>query len=131
VDGAAPEARIAACSEVVESRAYAGKDLAFAYNNRGVPHYQKHDFDVAIVDFGESIRLDPGNASYFGSRALAYVAKHDHARAAADYTEVLRLSPDDAAAYFSRGNSFSARGDDANAIADYGDAIRIDPTPPS
>jgi hypothetical protein len=58
-DGAAPEVRIAACSEVIESRAYTGKDLAFAYNNRGVAHYQHRDFDAAITDFGESIRLDP------------------------------------------------------------------------
>ena len=43
---------VAACSEVIESNAYTGTDLAFAYNNRAVAHYQQKDFDAAVTDFG-------------------------------------------------------------------------------
>src|SRR5262249_47815018 len=76
---AAADERIAACSRVIT----AGKgNLSWAYNNRGHAHFVKGDYDHAIADYGEAIRLDPKEAyGYLSKRGDVYHAKGDNDRA--------------------------------------------------
>ena len=48
---------------------------------------QRGEFDRAIGDFTETIKLDPGNAAAFYNRSLAYRAKGEHDRARADCSQ--------------------------------------------
>ena len=125
---AAPDPQITYCTQAIEDRVYSGKELAFAYNNRGVAYYMKQAFDRAIADFDKAIQLDPPNVQSLKNRALSYAAKNDHARAIADYTQALVLDPNDASAHASRAASYAASGDDERAIADYDNSIKLDPT---
>jgi tetratricopeptide (TPR) repeat protein len=123
--------------------------------NRGNMFYGRGDFDTAIAEFTEAIRLDPSYAPAYHFRGAAYASKGDQDRAIADYTQTIRLDPNNAHAYNNRGNAYHARGEfysnagltarfngnnadaDANmnraktyynsAIADYTQAIRLDP----
>jgi tetratricopeptide (TPR) repeat protein len=56
--------RISACTAVIQS----GTNLAGAFYNRGAAYHGKDDYDRAIADYSEAIRLDPtiasGNAFY-------------------------------------------------------------------
>ena len=58
----------------------------------------KHDFDLAILDFTEAIRLDPKDYKAFIGRGHIWSRKQEHAKAAADYGEAIKLEPG-AAAY--------------------------------
>src|SRR5262249_31020780 len=60
---------------------------------RGVMYAGKEDFDRAIGDYNEVIRLDPKSARAFGNRGLAYANKRDLTRAIADYEAAIRLDP--------------------------------------
>ena len=64
-----------------------------AYLNRGNANFARRDYDRAIADFGQAIRLEPKNVRIVMSRATAYEAKGDFARAIADYDQALKLDP--------------------------------------
>ncbi len=51
--------QIKGCTALIQSGRWSEKYLAFAYNNRGNAYQAKSDFDRAIADYIEAIRLDP------------------------------------------------------------------------
>ena len=68
--------------------------------NRGLAYYNKKDYDQAIADYTETIRLDPKYAEAFYWRGIAYDEKKDYDQAVADYTEAIRLNPKYAEAFY-------------------------------
>jgi tetratricopeptide (TPR) repeat protein len=118
---------IAACTRAISSGRLHDHDLAVEYYNRGIKYANKGDYDRAIADYTEAIRLDAKYADAYGNRGNAYRDKRDLDRALADYNEALRIRPG-AIDYFNRGNVYYVKADYDRAIADYTEAIRLDPT---
>jgi lipoprotein NlpI len=73
-----------------------------AYNNRGNVWLDKKEYDKAIADYGEAVRLDPKDAAAYNNRGSARRAKSEYDNAIADYGEAIRLDPRYAMAYFNR-----------------------------
>jgi tetratricopeptide (TPR) repeat protein len=119
-----PAMMLTACTAAIESGRWRGKA---AYNNRGNAYFAKKDYDRAIADYTEAIRLDPKYALAYSNRGTAYKAKGNYDLAIADYTEAIRLDPEDALAYFKRGNAYEARKNYDRAIADFTEAIQLNP----
>jgi tetratricopeptide (TPR) repeat protein len=86
---------------------------------------EKGDYDTALGDYNEAIRLTPTAAAY-NNRGLAWWDKKDHDRAIADYDEAIKLDRGLAAAYNNRGLAWSDKKDHDRAIADYNEAIKLD-----
>ena len=63
----------------------------------------KHEYDKAIADFSEAIRLDPKSATAYDRRAGAYEAKGNYDQAIADFTEAIRFDPRSAAGIYRPG----------------------------
>jgi Tfp pilus assembly protein PilF len=124
---AAPDSRIAACTQAIGSGKGRGPNLSWAFFNRGVGYLEKRDNDRAIADYTEAIRLGPRDADAFVGRGSAYSNKHDYDRAMTDYNEAIRLDPKSASAFTGRGNVYGDKGDYDRAIADLTEAIRLDP----
>ena len=95
--------------------------------NRGLVWEEKEEYDKAIADFDEAIRLDPKDAEAYNDRGEAWYAKDDLDKAIADYDEAIRLDPDFAEAYRNRGLLLRRDGEYDKAIADFNEAIRLDP----
>ena len=95
--------------------------------NRAWAHVTAKEFDKAITDYTEAIRLDPKNAQAYTGRGCAYQCKRDWDTAIADYSEAIRLNPKNAEMYCKRGWVYNCRGDHDTAIADCTEAIRLDP----
>jgi tetratricopeptide (TPR) repeat protein len=55
------------------------------YAQRGFAYLGKKNFDLAIADYDNAIRLNPGNAKVVNNRGLAYQGKGDTTRANADF----------------------------------------------
>jgi tetratricopeptide (TPR) repeat protein len=74
--------QILGCSEAIRSRAFAGKDLAVAFSNRGRAYLDKGDLDHAIADYDQAIAVDASSAAPFYGRGATYFAKkeNDHAK---------------------------------------------------
>ena len=62
--------------------------------DRGVVRYLMNQFDDAIADYNEAIRLRPQHALTYFNRGSAYRKKGQNEQAIADYQKALELSPD-------------------------------------
>jgi Flp pilus assembly protein TadD len=58
-------------------------------------YFAINEYDLAIVDFTETLRGNPKHARAYASRGDAYYMKGDYAGARADYEQALRLAPND------------------------------------
>ena len=103
---------------------------AFARQQRGMALYDLDQYDKAIADFTESIRLNPANAAPWVSRGWAYLRKDDFKQAISDFTDAIRAAPGMASAYMQRGIAYHRTGDSDNAIADYTEAHALVPQDP-
>ena len=91
--GAKPDEVISSCTAVIQSGQETGINLAAAFTIRGRTYRAKGDYDHAIADYTEAIRIEPNYVLAFYSRGIAYFNKNDYDRAVADYTVSLRLAP--------------------------------------
>ncbi len=92
---------------------------------RARAHLVAGDYDSAIADYTQAIRLDPTDASAYYGRGLAYFFTGDYDSAIADYTEAIRLDPKNAMAYYDRGLAYRLKGQRAAAERDYAQAKRL------
>jgi len=121
------DAAIAACTRLIASGRYSGDHLATLHGNRGVEYGRKGDFDRAIADFDQALKLDPKDGGAYSNRGLARSCKGDFDGAIADFDQAIELDPKLTAAYYNRGLAWRAKGDLDRAVADYGQAITLDP----
>ena len=67
---------------------YSRSQWEVPYCKRGTAYYDLGQFDLAIKDFNEAIRLDPwGEEGYYG-RGFVYTAQGTKAEAIADFEKV-------------------------------------------
>jgi tetratricopeptide (TPR) repeat protein len=108
---AAGDDAIAACGRLINSGARKGSELATVHVNRCLSWNAKKEYDRAVVDCSEAIRLDPKSSRAYGGRCWALNDKKDYDRAVLDCDEAIRLDPEYAAAYNNRCALWSARND--------------------
>ena len=116
------EPHLAPSQPVADDKAHAKK-----YFDSGEVHRKKGDYDRAIADYDQAIRLDPECAKAYNYRGGAYQAKLDFDRALTDYDEAIRLEPEYTAPRYNRGFIYQQKGEYDRAIADLDQAIRLDP----
>jgi tetratricopeptide (TPR) repeat protein len=88
---------------------------------------RKNDFDHAIQDYDNAIRLNPNDAPVCAARGNAYFYRGDYDRAIQGYDDAIRLDPNDPRAYDGLGAAYFIKGDRDRAIQDFSEAIRLDP----
>lgn len=118
---------IAACNLLLKSRIYQGQLLADIYFRRGYARYFKQQYDEALSDFDESIKIFSNLAGVYYFRGLTYLAKNDPDRAIVDFNESIHLAPF-AQYYVARGDAYFEKKDYGRALADFDEALKLDPT---
>ena len=121
------EVAIEACSRAITSGKIKGRTLSLLYTNRGVEYGLKKDFERAIADHDQAIKLDPKNSLAFNNRGNAHGDKREFDRAIADYDQAIKLNPKYAAAYYNRGLAKQKKGDMAGGEADISQAKLLQP----
>ena len=71
---------------------------AEAYVNRGDKSYNQGDYQAAISDYDEAIRLDPKYTRAYYNRGVAKNELGDSEAAISDYDEAIRINPEHAIA---------------------------------
>jgi tetratricopeptide (TPR) repeat protein len=118
--------RIEGCSAVIKAGREKGEKLAEAFNTRGIGYRLKGEYDRAIGDYNQAIRINAKFAAAYNNRAIAYDTKGDYDRAIADYEQAIKLKPS-AETYFNRGNAHLGKSHYDHAIDDYNQAIKLKP----
>jgi len=118
---------IAGCTAVIQSGHQSGQDLANAYFNRGLAHSLKLEYDPAIADLSQVVKLSPNDAEAFDQRGFDYFGKQDFDKALADFNRAIGLDAKSFRAYQNRGAVYNAKGQFDKAVADFTRAIGLDP----
>jgi tetratricopeptide (TPR) repeat protein/predicted Ser/Thr protein kinase len=87
----------------------------------------RKEYDEAIMELNEAIRLNPKNAPAFILRGRAWYWKNEYDKAIGDFDEAIRLDPDSANAFVWRGRAWYRKKEYDRAIQDYDEAVRLDP----
>lgn len=103
---------------------------AQAYTLRGHAYLQLKDFDRAIEDFSEAIRLGGRDFYTFIGRGVAYRFKRDFQRSIADYDEAIRIRPTHAGAWNNRCFAHAITNNLDAALSDCNEALRLAPDEP-
>lgn len=85
--------QIRSCTALIESGAEAKENVAIAHYNRALAYENKEDYDRAIADYSEAIRLHPNDADALFYRSLDKGRKGDKAGADVDMAAAKRINP--------------------------------------
>lgn len=98
----------------------------YVWNTRGLIHRRMKEFQKAIDDYTNAIKVNPNSAAYSG-RCLTYYDFGKYEEAAADCSEAISLKPNTAMSYYYRGLARIKFEQNALAINDFRKAIEINP----
>src|SRR5215471_914599 len=101
-DAVTVDQRIDGCSAVIKAARDKGDKLAEAFNNRGVAYEKKGEYDRAILDYDQAIKLKPSAEGYYFNRGNAQLGKGHYDRAIDDYNQAIKLKADFAPAFDNR-----------------------------
>ena len=96
-----------------------------AFNKRGIDHARSGEYQQALKDFNQTIRLDSNNAKAYYNRGLVYAHLGKSQQALEDFNQTLRLDTNNAAAYFSRGHVYYDLGKKDRACDDWQKACNL------
>lgn len=121
------QAKLAACAKVIAGGAR-GDALEQALVGRGEAYTQTSDFDRAISDFGQALRMNPRDSSALDGRGVAYLDQGKSDLARADFNAAIRANPDNGDAFDHRGYLEQTQRNFDAAIADESQAIELAPS---
>src|SRR5499433_3120625 len=108
-DRSLPDIQIGGCTALIDSGIEPPQTLVIAYNNRGNAYSAKGEYDRAVQDYDQSIKLNP-NAQAFNNRGVAYQKKGEYDRAIEDFDESIKLDPNYANAFANRAQTYLNKG---------------------
>jgi tetratricopeptide (TPR) repeat protein len=120
--------QIGDCTAALQSGKYNNENLAILLTNRGNAYRNKDQYDRAIQDYNQAIKLNPKDSFPFNNRGNAYFNKGQYDRAIQDYNQAIKLNPTFAMAFNGRGAAYAGKGQFDNAIRDYDQAIKLNPS---
>jgi tetratricopeptide (TPR) repeat protein len=121
--------QIGGCTAVIQSGQGSTLYLPLAFHSRAYAYYKKDEYQDAIADFSEAIRLDPTDAQALNGRCwMRAIVGRELRQALEDCNESLRLRANDAPTLDSRGFTCLKLGQLNHSISDYDGALGLDPT---
>ncbi|MFC2019631.1 tetratricopeptide repeat protein [Chloroflexota bacterium] len=103
------------------------KGTADWHVEQGIQLFEQGDYEAAMLEYDEAIRLDPEYARAYYDRGTIYGVLGQHEQAIQEYSEAIRLDPEDAWAYGNRGGSYLELGEIERGIEDLDESIRLSP----
>lgn len=119
------DARIAACTRIVESSA-TPQERALAFDNRAEERRRQSLWADAAADYGRAIELEP-TVKRYSDRGHSYYLSGQYARALKDFDKVAASTPNDAFNARYRAKTLWKLGETDRAFAEFGKAISLAP----
>ena len=122
------QGRLCARHRRLRQRDQAQSGRRAALNNRGNAYANRRDFDRAIADLSQAIRLNPGYAQGYNDRGVAYAAQGRHRPRACRFRAGGQARRRRAASPITIAASPSATSSDTDrAIQNFDEAIKLNP----
>src|SRR5262245_34142858 len=83
---------ISACMVLAQGPRASGQERPVTYYQRGDVWLRQREYDRAIADFTEAIRLDRSYMLAYHGRGVAWSLKGEFDRAIEDFTEAIRIN---------------------------------------
>jgi tetratricopeptide (TPR) repeat protein len=99
--------------------------VVYAYAFRGLARANLNDFQAALSDYTQAIKLDPKFADAYAGRAGIRHTLNDFQAAIADFDRAIQLNPKDINAYWGRGQARLVSKDLQGALADANRAVQL------
>jgi tetratricopeptide (TPR) repeat protein len=128
-DNGDPDHRIPLCTALIEAPATNGAVRARAYFLRGVANAQLGQFQRAVRDYGEAIRLNPRYGIAFNNRADAWLRLGDPAQGKPDIEKALEINSQDALYNTTHGEIVQSLGDAEGAMRSHETALSLGGVP--
>lgn len=103
---------------------------AEGFKNDGNSHMKNSEYEQAIIEYTNAIRLNPYNAVYYCNRAAAYSRLEKHMDAINDCKKAIQLDPCYGKAYGRLGIAYSNLNKYEDACKAYAQALKYDPNNP-
>ncbi len=124
-EGPIADVIISGCSAVIQAGQGSPKQLATAFNNRGVVYKFKGEYDRAMEDYNQAILLNPSFANAYSNRGVIYRIRGDYERAIKDYDQAIGLDNNIPALFYNRAIAYTEKQDFDRAIADFEMVLRF------
>ena len=98
---------------------------AEAFNLRGVAYYELKEYPNALLDFNQSIKLQPDSYRPYFNRALLRTSENKTDSALVDYNTAAKLAPDTSDVFLNRGQLLVQMDKLPEAITDFEKATRL------
>lgn len=98
---------------------------AAAYQHRATVWTELGEYELALADLDEGMRLSPSDSAFYNSRGGVHRRRGEYAAAIADYNTALRFDPNSATYYANRARSHYNLDEYDLAIRDCNEAIRL------
>jgi tetratricopeptide (TPR) repeat protein len=121
------ERQIQGCSVVIRIGRDTPERLARAFANRGRAWSDKGQYDRAVEDLDNAVRLDPNFADAFNYRGVARVAQGQYEQAVQDFGQAIKIDPNYAIAIYNRGLALQTLGRKDAAAKDFAAAKQVGP----
>jgi tetratricopeptide (TPR) repeat protein len=102
-------------------------DLSAVYQQRAYAAANNQQFQDAINDYSEAIKLKPEDARIYEQRAAVEMKSNNTEKALADYSEAIKLKPNEVRYYLYRSYIYETKGDMENSMADTEKILKLDP----
>jgi tetratricopeptide (TPR) repeat protein len=102
-------------------------NLAAVYQQRAYAAATNQQFQDAVNDYGEAIKISPEDARIYEQRAAVEMKLNDNDKALADYSEAIKLKPNEVRYYGYRSYIYEIKGDINNSMADAEKVLKLDP----
>ncbi len=83
-------------------------DQAIVHYNQGYDYYKKGEYDKAIEELGNSLKIDSDNENAHYGMGNCYYRKQIYEKAVDSYLESIKINPDFANAHYGLGTAYSA-----------------------
>jgi len=114
---------VGACTKLIRSGTLSTRDLAEAFDRRGVAYDHLHQYEAAIADYNEALRLDPDNGNALNNRGVVFKHQKRYSLAIADFTNAMRKLGLDPLPYANRARTYWEIGNLGQAETDFAQAI--------
>jgi Flp pilus assembly protein TadD len=102
-------------------------ELAGVYQGRGYAFAKNQQFQEAIQDYSDALKMKPNDPRIYEQRAAVEMKMYDYDKALADYSELIKLKPNEVRYLNYRAYIYEIKEDIQNSMADTEKVLKLAP----